>query len=204
VRPGDPLFPGIPSLERDVVHARRSRLPLRNDCRLVTKGETNKAAARQFPQRCCGLKWPRRQDLTLRPLGPEPATGVVATVGGLVRPSQPLDDTGVEATAAVEGLPQNPQNPLNGEVGNASAEQVAADLRRTEFLRPECLLPVSAVADRLGVSVSTVHEAFNAGRLRCILFGSVRRDRPEDLEAYVRSRAPPAHRPTKTGARYWT
>jgi hypothetical protein len=49
------LFPGIPSLERDVVHARRSRLPLRNDCRLVTKGETNKAAARQFPSDAAAL-----------------------------------------------------------------------------------------------------------------------------------------------------
>jgi hypothetical protein len=39
------------------------------------------------------------------------------------------------------------------------APPLAADLRRTEFLRPECLLPVSAVADRLGVSVSTVQRS---------------------------------------------
>ncbi len=73
--------------------------------------------------------------------------------------------------------------------GNASADRVAADLRRTEFLRPERLLPVSAVAERLGVSAATVHEAINAGKLRCVLFGSVRRVRPEDLEAYTRSRS---------------
>jgi excisionase family DNA binding protein len=68
-------------------------------------------------------------------------------------------------------------------------------LRRTEFLRPEHLLPVSAVADRLGVSVATVHQAINAGELHWVLFGSVRRVRPEDLEAYIQSRSasrPPA------------
>jgi len=47
---------------------------------------------------------------------------------------------------------------------------------------------VSAVAERLGVSVATVHAAINAGELRWVLFGSVRRVRPEDLEAYVLSR----------------
>jgi excisionase family DNA binding protein len=54
---------------------------------------------------------------------------------------------------------------------------------------------VSAVAEQLGISVSTVHEAINAGRLRCILFGSARRVRPEDLDAYVQKRnasRPPA------------
>jgi len=68
-------------------------------------------------------------------------------------------------------------------------------LRRTEFLRPEGLLPVSAVAERLGVSVATVHAAINAGDLRWVLFGSVRRVRPEDLDAYIQSRnalRPPA------------
>jgi excisionase family DNA binding protein len=46
---------------------------------------------------------------------------------------------------------------------------------------------VAAVAKRLGLSVSTVHEAINAGKLRAVLFGSVRRVRPEDLEAYEQS-----------------
>ncbi len=46
---------------------------------------------------------------------------------------------------------------------------------------------MSAVAERLGVSVATVHAAINAGSLRWVLFGSVRRVRPEDLDAYVRS-----------------
>jgi excisionase family DNA binding protein len=89
-------------------------------------------------------------------------------------------------TVSVEGLPQGPPN---GRDGNASADQVAADLRRTEFLRPEHLLPVTAVAERLGVSVATVHAAINAGELRRVLFGSVRRVRPEDLDAYVQSRS---------------
>jgi excisionase family DNA binding protein len=54
---------------------------------------------------------------------------------------------------------------------------------------------VSAVAERLGVSKATVHQAINAGELSWVLFGSVRRVRPGDLEAYVRSRRaslPPA------------
>ncbi len=113
-------------------------------------------------------------------------------MGGSGKPSQPFDDTGVEAASSVEGLPQDPPS---GRDGNASADQVAADLRRTEFLRPEGLLPVGVVAERLGVSVATVHAAINAGKLRWVLFGSVRRVRPEDLEAFVRSRSasrPPA------------
>jgi excisionase family DNA binding protein len=88
-----------------------------------------------------------------------------------------------------------PPDATNGTDGTAFPEPVAADLRRTEFLRPEQLLPVSAVAERLGVSVATVHQAINAGELRWILFRSVRRVRPEDLEAYVLSRdasRPPA------------
>jgi excisionase family DNA binding protein len=142
--------------------------------------------------RIAGLCMSGRQDLNLRPLGPEPATGLVPNVGGSGKSSEALDDTGVKVTASVEGLPQDPPS---GRDGNASADQVAADLRRTEFLRPEHLLPVSAVAERLGVSVATVHAAINAGKLRWVLFGSVRRVRPEDLEAYVRSRfssRPPA------------
>jgi excisionase family DNA binding protein len=62
-------------------------------------------------------------------------------------------------------------------------------LRRTDFLRPEHLLPVSAVAKRLGISVASAHDAINAGKLRSVLFGSVRRVRPEALEAYIRSRS---------------
>ncbi len=72
--------------------------------------------------------------------------------------------------------------------GNASADQVAAELRRTEHLRPEELLPVRAVADRLGLSTATVHGDINAGRLRWVLFGSVRRVLPQDFEEYAEAR----------------
>ena len=61
-------------------------------------------------------------------------------------------------------------------------------MRRTDFLRPEGLLPVSAVAKRLGLSAATVHKAINGGKLQSVLFGSVRRVRPEDLEAYEQAR----------------
>jgi len=107
-------------------------------------------------------------------------------VRGDGKPSQALDDTEVDADADVERLPANPPN---GTGRSASAEQVAADLRRRELLRPEDLLPVGEVANRLGLSASTIHEAINAGKLRSVLFGSVRRVRPEDLEAYMRSRS---------------
>jgi excisionase family DNA binding protein len=130
--------------------------------------------------------------LNLRPLGPEPATDPVHGVAGDGRASQALDDTGIDPGEVVEGLPPDPPN---GTDGNASGEQVAADLRRTDFLRPEGLLPVAAVAKRLGLSASTVHDAISAGKLRAVLFGSVRRVRPEELEAYMRSREasrPPA------------
>jgi len=122
--------------------------------------------------------------LNLRPLGPEPATDPVHAVGGNGKPSQAFDATGIDSGEAVEGLPTDPPN---GTDGHGSAEQVAADLRRAEFLRPEGLLPVAAIAKRLGLSAATVHEAINAGKLRAVLFGSVRRVRPEDLEAYEQS-----------------
>ena len=130
--------------------------------------------------------------MNLRPFGPEPATESVHAVAGDGKRWQPFDVTGADSIDAVERLPPDPANGTNG---NASADQVAADLRRTEFLRPEGLLPVAAVAKRLGLSAATVHEAINAGKLRSVLFGSVRRVRPEDLEAYEQSRnasRPPA------------
>jgi excisionase family DNA binding protein len=71
-------------------------------------------------------------------------------------------------------------------------------LRRTQrdFLRPEDLLPVSHAARILGVSTATLHNAINAGKLRCHLFGAARRIRPEDLDAYVEART--AERPPKS------
>ncbi len=126
--------------------------------------------------------------MNLRPLGPEPVTGTVHAVRGDGKPSQALDDTRAGAAGAVEPVPRDA---ANGTDGSTFGEQVAADLRRTEFLQPEGLLPVAAVAKRLGVSASTVHAAINAGKLRAALFGSVRRVRPEDLDAYVRSRGAP-------------
>ena len=122
--------------------------------------------------------------MNLRPLGPEPATDSVHAVGGDGKCSQPLDAAGVDSGEGVEGLSADA---ANGTDGNGSAEQVAADLRRTDLLRPEGLLPVAAVAKRLGLSAATVHGAINAGKLRAVLFGSVRRVRPEDLEAYEQS-----------------
>ena len=101
--------------------------------------------------------------MNLRPLGPEPTTDSVHAVAGSGKPSQALDDTVVDSGEAVESLPPDPPNGTNG---NGSAEQVAADLRRTEYLRPEGLLPVRAVAELLGLSVATVHNDINAGRLR--------------------------------------
>lgn len=50
---------------------------------------------------------------------------------------------------------------------------------------------MKVVAERLGLSVATVHEAINTGELRWVLFGSVRRVRPEDLEAYAQLRNAP-------------
>lgn len=98
-------------------------------------------------------------------------------------PSQALDDTGDGAPGPVEGLLTDPPK---GTGGTASGDRVAADLRRTEYLRPEGLLSVRAVAGRLGLSAATVHNDINAGKLRWVLFGSVRRVRPEDLQEYAR------------------
>jgi excisionase family DNA binding protein len=124
--------------------------------------------------------------LNLRPLGPEPAPGRVHAVAGVGKPSQTLDDIQVERSGRVEDLSPDPPN---GTDGTAPSNPLAAELRRTEYLRPEDLLPVRVVAQRLGASVATVHNHINAGRLRYVLFGSVRRVRPEDFEAYLRVRA---------------
>ncbi len=123
--------------------------------------------------------------MNLRPLDPEPAPGGVHGVAGVGRSWQAFDDIGGGTSGTVEGLPLNP---TNGTDGSAFAEQVAADLRRTDYLRPEALLPVRAVAQRLGLSAATVHNDVNAGKLRWVLFGSVRRVRLEDFEAYAKRR----------------
>jgi excisionase family DNA binding protein len=122
--------------------------------------------------------------LNLRPLGPEPDAEGVQPLAGVRRLSQPLD-----ATQDLDRDPEQslPQDPPYGTDGNGPANQVAADLRRTELLRPELLLSVACVAQRLGVSVATVHNRINAGELRCHLFGSVRRIKPEDLKLYIRT-----------------
>ncbi len=125
-----------------------------------------------------------RQDLNLRPLGPEPAPEAVLAMAGDGTSLQGLDATGVVESASVEDLPPNTPDGAGGE---PFQRQVAADLRRTEreFLRPEDLTPVTAAAQFLGVSVATVHNAINAGKLRYHLFGTARRIRPEDLHAYA-------------------
>ena len=108
--------------------------------------------------------------------------------------SQPLDATGVVQAGSVDDLPRDAPSGAGGE---PFPGQVAADLRRTEreFLRPEDLLPVTVAAQFLGVSVATLHNAINAGKLPCHLFGTARRVRPEDLDAYALARSgefPPA------------
>jgi excisionase family DNA binding protein len=132
--------------------------------------------------------------LNLRPLGPEPTEESVPPLSGLGTSSQALDTTGVVESHSVEDLPRDAPNGAGGEPFQG---QVAADLRRTKFelLRPEDLLPVTAAAQLLGVSVATVHNAINAGKLRYHLFGTARRVRPEDLDAYGKARVaerPPA------------
>ena len=106
-------------------------------------------------------------------------------MAGVGKPWQAFDDTRVEASGTVESLPKDP---TNGRDGIASTEQVAAELRPTEFPRPEGLLPARIVAERLGLSVATVNNDSNARKLRCVLFGSVRRVLPEDFEAYAQVR----------------
>jgi excisionase family DNA binding protein len=123
--------------------------------------------------------------LNLRPLGPEPDAEGVHPLAGFLSHSQPLDTTQVVDDDVVERMPRHPADVTNG---NWPTNHVAADLRRGELLRPELLLSVTEVAHRLGVSVATVHNRINAGELRCHLFGSVRRIKPEDLEAFIRAR----------------
>jgi hypothetical protein len=76
----------------------------------------------------------------------------------------------------------------------AVPEQVAADLRRThrEFLRPEDLLPVTAAAALLGVSIASPQRD-QRRKVAVPLFGTACQVRPEDLEAYAL--APAAERP---------
>ncbi len=166
-----------------------------NDCKTTAgfrEQERRRSRPRRFPERCRGLRWSGRQDLNLRPLGPEPAEGSVPPLAGFGTSSQSLDTTGVVELDSAEDLPRDAPNGAGGEPFQGP---VAADLRRTkfEFLRPEDLLPVTAAAQLLGVCVATVHNAINAGKLRCHLFGTARRVRPEDLDAYAQARA--AERP---------
>jgi excisionase family DNA binding protein len=128
-----------------------------------------------------------RQDLNLRPLGPEPAPPAVPAFAPSSTSSQPLDNTRDAHPAIVD---EEPLDTPNGARGESFPEQVAADLRQTEreFLRPELLLTAAEVAERLGVSLATVHNKIGAGMLRAHLFGNQRRVRPEDLDAYLEAR----------------
>jgi hypothetical protein len=104
--------------------------------------------------------------LNLRPLGPERPPISVDIAARLSMPSQVLD-------IAEDGLPatveEKPPDTPSGAGGEAFPEPLAADLRRTgrQFLRPEDLLTVAEVAERLGVTASTVHNLINAGKLKC-------------------------------------
>lgn len=57
------------------------------------------------------------------------------------------------------------------------------------------LLTLSQVADRLQVSMSTLHRRIKAGELPTVRIGRSLRVRPEDLEAYIEK-----HTETKGGA----
>jgi excisionase family DNA binding protein len=109
-------------------------------------------------------------------------------------PSQALD---VSRDGPPATINEEPPNTAGGAGGEALLEPSAAVLRRNGrvFLRPEDLLTVAEVAERLGVTTSSVHNLINAGKLRCLRFGNARRVRPEDLEAHCDARAgarPPA------------
>jgi excisionase family DNA binding protein len=109
-------------------------------------------------------------------------------------PSQAVDITGDGPPASVD---EKPSDTPGGADGRVFPETLAADLRRPEceFLRPEDLLTVAEVAERLGVTTSTVHNLINAGKLKFHRFGNARRVRPAALEALCEAMAagrPPA------------
>jgi hypothetical protein len=139
---GNVVFPRLRPFEDDAARAVRGRLPLRNDCRGITGRE------RRRPRSTVSRVESRpsksgRQDLNLRPLGPEPAAQSVPSVAGLATSSQVLDSPGVVESDAMEDLPRDAPDGAGGE---PFQRRVAADLRRTdrEFLRPEDLMPVTA------------------------------------------------------------
>ncbi len=126
--------------------------------------------------------------MNLRPLGPERAPDSVDSSAPLSTPSQGCDIAEDGPPSAVEEAP--PDTP-SGACGEELPLHFAADLRRKEreFVRPEDLLTVAEVAERLGVTTSTVHNLINAGKLKCHRFGNARRVRPEDLKEHCEARA---------------
>ena len=103
-----------------------------------------------------GLRWSGRQDLNLRPLGPERVPEWVRSLVASVTSWQPFESAVTTADASVHSVPTNTPDGIHG---SSSPEPFAADLRRTVrvFLRPEALLSVNYVAEFLDVTRQTVH-----------------------------------------------
>jgi excisionase family DNA binding protein len=128
----------------------------------------------QFPLEVRGLRKSGRQDLNLRPLGPEAASPMVDGVGPSGTGADPLAISGAASGPLPDGVARN---------GPDRTESWAPVGQAPRLLGVERLLTVREVAALLGVSRATVCSAAEKRTLPHIRIGMLIRFRREDVMA---------------------
>ena len=138
----------------------------------------------KIPSPSGGLAWSGRQDLNLRPLGPESGPGSSDGFAPERRGSQPMDMTWDFVVDSVDRFS------LNGLHVTPFAAPVPRP--RTCFtaplVLPERLLSVGEVATKLSLSRATVYKLVGSGALPHIRIGNAARVRTDDLAHYLSRR----------------
>jgi excisionase family DNA binding protein len=169
-------------------------------CRLLATRKDEAPGAVDFSSNSEGFKWSGRQDLNLRPLGPEAPRAVVDGVAPGLLASHPVEVTEDTASAGVQPFAPG---------GTPTTPHGAPVVRNLDDLDsdPDRLLTVSEVAARLAVCCATVYALCDRGELRHIRVSSAIRIHPTDSESFTqaqhsRHRLTPSNSDTSATARH--
>ncbi len=150
-------------------------LPAARCCYLEPEQET--PAACGFPSSDGSFRESGRQDLNLRPLGPEGASAFVDAGSPLVTVSHALDVAGVSPAAPPDRL---------APVGTATIPRGELLVNAPVVL--ERLLTTVEVANHLGVCRATVYALCERGELPCVRVSNAIRIAPADLAEFIACR----------------
>lgn len=132
-----------------------------------------------FPNESEAFKWSGRQDLNLRPLGPERVEGALVGVAESGEASQPVDVSGG----------QEKRGRRDGKLETQSEARfvvpVSYEQRPALKVVPERLLSVGEVAAELQVSKATVYKLCERGELPHLRVMNAIRVAPADLRRFI-------------------